>query len=93
MLELGTDANNGRPWSVKIYRSWRLGDLWVYNCFPYYTDGRNPPYPGFMVLRAWLTRNCPSAAHESMLRDGSSCLEVTFNDAEEAMMFRLTHGV
>lgn len=91
MSTVDTDAS-GRPWGVNILKSWRLGDLWIYDCFPYYTDGGSPPYPGFEPLKIWLHLYCPSAAYEvkyDTVSSFSSKLEITFNDPEEAMIFRL----
>lgn len=88
MYPLDTDVN-GRPWGVRISKSWRLGNLWIYDCFPVYTDGRSPKYPGFEVLKIWVNINCPSAVYEVNYHNGSSKLEITFNDAGEAMLFRL----
>jgi hypothetical protein len=77
-------------WSVDILKSWKLGDLCIYECYPYYTPrGTYPPYPGFEILKIWLNINCPSAAYEVTFKNGQSALEVTFNDPEEAMLFRL----
>jgi len=77
-------------WSVDILKSWRHGNLWIYECFPYNLPrGSNPLYPGFDVLKIWLNLHCPSAAYEVIFKNNRSALEVTFNDPEEAMMFRL----
>lgn len=88
MSPLDTDANN-RAWGVYISKNWRLGDLWIFHCFPAYLDGQSPKYPGFDVFKLWININCPSAVHQVRYLDGSSKLEVTFNNAEEAMLFRL----
>jgi hypothetical protein len=81
-------------WLVKIVKSWRLGNLWICDCFPYNVPTpAYPPYPGFEVLKIWLNLNCPTAAYEvkyKNLDSLSAVLEVTFNDPEEAMMFRLS---
>ena len=89
MYQHDTDAD-GRLWGVRISRSWRLGDLWIYWCFPYYADHGTPPYPGFEPLKIWINLNCPSAVYEVNYHNGSPKLEVTFNDEQEAMLFRLT---
>ena len=88
MLPLDTDAD-GRPWGVQISKNWRVGDLWVCWCFPVYTDGMMPPFPGYEPFKIWLNMYCPSAVYEVNYHNGESKLEVTFNDASEAMLFRL----
>jgi len=84
----------GETWGVEIRKSWRLGELWILHCFPYnLPNGRgSPPYPGFTILKEWLAVNCKSAAYETFSSGSSAVLEVTFNDPEEAMMFRLKCG-
>jgi hypothetical protein len=77
-------------WGVQIAKSWRHGDLWCFWCFPYYTNHSGGPYPGFEYLKIWLNMNCPSAAYEVNYNNGEPKLEVTFNDPEEAILFRMT---
>jgi hypothetical protein len=90
-----TDAD-GRAFGIDIVASRRLGDLWIYYCFPYYMPKgeSSPPYPGFECLKIWLTLNFPSAAYDVTTKHPATkqnwaTLEVTFNNQEEAMLFRL----
>jgi len=77
-------------WAVDIRSQRRLGELIIYECFPYYQPRDSyPPFPGFECLKIWLNLHCPSAAYEVTFKNGRSSLEVTFNDPEEAMLFRL----
>jgi len=79
-------------WGVQITKSWRHGSLWCFWCFPYFIDPAPVPYPGFEYLKIWLNMNCPSAVYEVRYNNGSPKLEVTFNDEEEALLFRMTYS-
>lgn len=88
---------DGREFGIDIIGFRQLGELWIYYCFPYYQPrGSIPPYPGFEALKIWLNLNFPSVAYEVVTKGKPSeakkawaVLEVTFNDPEEAMLFRL----
>lgn len=88
---------DGREFGIDIVASKQLGELWIYYCFPYYIPrGSLPPYPGFEALKIWLNLNFPSVAYEVVTKGklgeakkAWAVLEVTFNDHEEAMLFRL----
>lgn len=83
-------AEADRPWRAKIYKDWRLGLLWCFHAFPEYTDGQMPPYPGFNILESWLSANFPqSVAYERRMLDGRSVLEITFNNEQDGMLFKL----
>jgi hypothetical protein len=81
-----------RPWSVEVYKDWRMGDLWIFHAIAKFTDGLNPPYPGHAVLESWLDDHYKSVVYERTLKDGSSRLEITFNNSEEGLLFKLGTG-
>lgn len=89
MQELN-DREACRPWRALIYKDWRLGELWCFHAFAEYTDGQLPPYPGHAVLEEWLDSNFPQAVAYERKQIGSvSVLEITFNNEQDGMLFKL----
>ena len=85
----GHYKDTDRPWGIELYKDWRMGDIWAFHAIAKFTDGDTPPYPGHSVLETWLDDHYKSVVYERTLKDGSSRLEITFNDLEEGFLFKL----
>lgn len=84
------DLESKRPWRARISKDWKYGSLWCFHAFAEYTDGRLPPYPGHAVLEEWLDANFPqSVAYERRVIGSNSILEISFNNHEDGMLFKL----
>jgi len=84
------DRKSQRPWRATIRKDWRYGALWCFHAFAEYTDGQMPPYPGHAVLEEWLDANFPqSVAYDRRVIHGNSVLEITFNNEEDGILFKL----
>lgn len=85
-----TDPDSKRPWRPRVYKDWQYGALWCFHAFAEYTDGAMPLYPGHSILEEWLDSNfSQSVAYERRIVGDRSFLEITFNNHEDRMLFKL----